>query len=62
MCCRLAKALQPRETMEQHLYLYLTQKFGLRQLILEWRNSIYDGMQRFAEADADVALFGKVLR
>jgi hypothetical protein len=48
--------------MEQHLYLYLTQKFGLRQLILEWRNSIYDGMQRFAEADADVALFGKVLR
>eukprot|EP00884_Botryococcus_braunii_P017144 jgi/Botrbrau1/4112/Bobra.152_3s0059.1 len=27
---RLAKVQQPRETMEQHLYLYLTQKFGLR--------------------------------
>jgi len=58
--CRDAKL--PRETMEQHLYTYLNQKYGLKSLIIEWASAVMAAVKKFADVDNDVAVFGKILR
>jgi len=58
--CREAKL--PRETMEQHLYTYLNQKYGLKSLIIEWASAVMAAVKKFADQDNDVAVFGKILR
>ncbi|KAK7198677.1 Leucine Rich repeats (2 copies) [Novymonas esmeraldas] len=52
----------PRETMEQHMYSYLNQRYGLRDIILEWATAIVQAVRRYAPEDNDVAVFGKILR
>lgn len=52
----------PRETMEQHMYAYLNQKFGLKSLIIEWAGSLIQGIKNYAYEDNDVAVFGKILK
>jgi len=52
----------PRETMEQHLYTYLNQKYGLKNLILDWAQAIINGVRKYSGEDNDVAVFGKILR
>ncbi|KAK3269870.1 hypothetical protein CYMTET_21711 [Cymbomonas tetramitiformis] len=49
------------ETMQQHLYTFLNQKFGLRALVLEWAGSILSAVDRFTTSDSEVASFGKIL-
>jgi hypothetical protein len=58
--CREAKL--PRETMEQHLYTYLNQKYGLKSLIIEWASAVMAAVKKYADDDNDVAVFGKILR
>lgn len=60
-CDRLQKQHQPRETMDQHLVAYLTQKFGLRPLVREWRRTVIAAIGTF-QADPEVYLFGRVIR
>ena len=62
LVCRSAEQHQPRDTMEQHLLAYLTTKYGVRQLITQWLTSILAAIEHFSPLDAQVALFGKVLR
>jgi len=50
----------PRETMEQHMYTYLNQKYGLRKLIVEHAASIVKAMHRFSEKDNDVDVFRNI--
>lgn len=50
----------PRETMEQHMYTFLNQKYGLKTLIIEWATSIVNGIKMYSMEDSDVCLFGKV--
>eukprot|EP00755_Sulcionema_specki_P011828 Sspe_Gene.49932::Locus_27330_Transcript_1_1_Confidence_1.000_Length_2324::g.49932::m.49932 len=52
----------PRETMEQHLYSYLNQKYGLKNLIIDWAQAIVNGVRKYSAEDNDVAVFGKILR
>eukprot|EP00760_Papus_ankaliazontas_P014641 PhM_4_TR16122/c8_g1_i1/m.101359 len=52
----------PRETMEQHMYTYLNQKYGLKHLILDWATAIIQGVRKYSPDDNDVAVFGKILR
>ncbi len=58
--CEEAKL--PRETMEQFMYTYLNQRYGLKSLIIEWVAAIINGIKRFLKEDHDVALFGKILK
>ena len=53
---------QPRETMEQFMYTYLNQRYGLKPLIIEWASAIIAAIQKYSRECADVCLFGKVLR
>lgn len=52
----------PKETMEQHMYTFLNQKFGLKNLIIEWATSIINGIKMYANEEPDICLFGKILR
>lgn len=50
----------PKETMEQHMYTYLNQKYGLKSLIVEWATSMINGIKYYSTEDSEVCLFGKV--
>ena len=43
------------------MYTYLNQKYGLKNLIIEWAASIINGIKTYLKDDHDVALFGKIL-
>ena len=53
---------QARETMEQYMYTYLNQRYGLKTLIIEWAAAIINGIKCYQKEDHDIALFGKILR
>lgn len=44
------------------MYTYLNQRYGLKQLIIEWASSIINGIKKYQKEDNEVNLFGKVLR
>ena len=52
----------PKETMEQYMYTYLNQRYGLKNLIVEWAAAIINGIKTYARQDHDIALFGKILK
>ena len=59
---KCAETRLPRETMEQYMYTYLNQRYGLKSLIIEWAAALINGIKRYSLDDSDVALFGKILR
>ncbi|CAD8178548.1 unnamed protein product [Paramecium octaurelia] len=59
---KCADSKLPRETMEQHMYTFLNQKYGLKSLIIEWATSIINALKKYSAEDNDVAVFGKILR
>lgn len=58
----VAGAGAPRETMEQHMYAYLNQRFGLHALIVDYASAIWKGCEAFASQANDVAVFLALLR
>ncbi|RHY56808.1 hypothetical protein DYB30_002560 [Aphanomyces astaci] len=57
-----ADANTPKETMEQHMYTYLNQRFGLHALIVEYASAIMKGCARYGTVDCDVATFLHLVR
>ncbi|CAD2217429.1 hypothetical protein, conserved [Angomonas deanei] len=52
----------PYETMEQHMYTYLNQRYGLKELVVEWATAIVNGVKKHAASANDVVVFGRILR
>lgn len=48
--------------MEQYLYTYLNQKYGLKSLVVEQAKAIILAVSNYRESDHDVHLFEMVLR
>ena len=48
---------QPRETLETFLYTYLNNKYGLKNLIIEWTVAIINGILKYSGQDHEVKLF-----
>jgi hypothetical protein len=48
--------------MEQHLYTFLAQRYGLRSLVVEHASSIVRACTTLEGVDNDAALFLRVLR
>jgi hypothetical protein len=44
------------------MYTFLNQKYGLKNLIIEWASSIIYAIKTYSNEDAEVYLFGKILR
>lgn len=53
---------QAKETMEEYMFSYLNQKYGLKPLINDWVNAIVRAVEKFEAEDPDVLLFAKILR
>ena len=50
------------ETLEQHLYTFMSTRFGLKSLVVEWVESVIQAVQLYAQEDNEVAVFGKILQ
>jgi hypothetical protein len=48
--------------MEQYMYTYLNQKYGLKALIVEWAASIIGAVKTYLKKDHEVTLFAKILK
>lgn len=48
--------------MEQFMYNYLNQKYGLKTLIVEWASTIITGIKCYLHDDHEVKLFAKILK
>jgi hypothetical protein len=57
-----AEARLPRETMEQHLYTFLNQRYGLKSLIVDHATSVLKSIARHAPHDSETSIFGRILR
>ena len=53
---KLSQNRQQKMTMEQFLYHYLNNKYGLKNLVIEYASCI------FSKKNSEVLLFGKILR
>ncbi len=51
----------PPETLREHLYSYLNHRYGLRQLVLDWAESIFRAVRQHEDSDVEVRLFGHIL-
>ena len=52
---------QPPETMREHLFTYLNQKFGVRAIVDEWAASVVAATEAHADSDCETAAFGRAL-
>lgn len=50
-----------KETMEQHVWTFMRERYGLRQLIVDNMSQIVEAVRAF-NGDHDVSLFGKILK
>ena len=59
---KLTQNHQQKLTMEQFLYYYLNNKYGLKNLVIEYASGIIQGIKDFSKKNSEVLLFGKILR
>ena len=52
----------PRETMEEYLYNYLNNKYGLKNITINWVASIINGIKKYINQSNEIKLFLKILR
>jgi len=53
---------EPNETLEQHLYGFLSRRYGVRSVVQEWAQAIFRAINRWGPQECDVAVFGKILQ
>ena len=53
---------QAKQTMEEFMYTYLNQKYGLKNMVIEWATNIINGIRTFSKEDTEISLFGKILQ
>ena len=53
---------QKKESMEHYMYKFLNNKYGLKNLVIEWSSSIITGIKMYSSSDSDINLFNKILK
>ena len=53
---------KPIETMEQHLYEYLNQRYGLKNLTIEYASTIIKAIKDYSNISSEILLFGMILK
>ena len=51
-----------KESMEHYMYKFLNNKYGLKNLVIEWSSSIITGIKMYSSTDSDINLFSKILK
>ena len=52
----------PNETLEQYMYIFLNNKYGLKNLVIDWASAIINAIKLYSNEDCEINLFGKILR
>ena len=52
----------PLETMEQYLYTYCTQQFGIKSLVLDYIQAVLKGTLSFSKQDVNIKIFRHLLK
>ena len=53
---------QPQETLEHHIYTFLTRKFGVKHIVIEKAFSIFSSLRKYSNLNSDILLFAKIIR
>ena len=53
---------KPLDTMEQHMYSFLHQKYGLKNIVTEVANTIITSIKDYAKTNNEIRLFGLILQ
>ena len=51
-----------KESMERYMYKFLNNKYGLKNLVIEWSSSIIASIKMYSPKDSEINLFGKILK
>lgn len=49
----------PRETLEQHMFSYINNKYGLLKLQVKQLSTLLNSIEKYRNVDSEVALFSK---
>lgn len=52
----------PRESMEQFMFSFFKNKFGLNAIVIEWVFGLVEAVRMYHQKDNDIALFALILR
>ena len=52
----------PQETLEHHIYTYLTRKYGVKHIVIEKAFSIFSSLRKYCNINSDVLLFANIIR
>ncbi len=53
---------KPLETLENYLKIFLKQKFGLNELVIEYFNAIIQSIKKYSKINSEIELFGLILK
>ena len=53
---------KPLETLENYLKIFLKQKFGLNELVIEYFNAIIQSIKKYSKINSEIQLFGLILK
>lgn len=53
---------QNRETLDQYIFSFLTQRHGLKELVMENLITLYNSIKKYAKNSVEISFFGKILR
>ena len=53
---------QPQETLEHHIYTFLTRKYGVKHIVIEKAFSIFSSLRKYSNTNSDILLFAKIIR
>lgn len=51
-----------KETTEKHMYTFLTHKFGLPNLVMQYAKGLVQAIKDYSQLSSDVLLFSKILK
>ena len=52
----------PNVTLEQYMYIFLNNKYGLKNLVIDWASALINAIKLYSNEDCEINLFGKILR
>ena len=50
------------ETLEQYMYIFFNNKYGLKNLVIDWASALINAIKLYSNEDCEINLFGKILK
>ena len=53
---------QPKQTLKEFIYTYFQNKYGLKNLVVDYVKKLINGIKNYNKEDSEISLFDKILR